>query len=93
MVDDGLDDLFGAVDVALAQHVLPEGRRPVSSALHRRTRCSRPPTAMHITVYGRGAHGSMPQAAVEPGGTRGDDRDPAANHRLSRGRGHRYRLS
>jgi amidohydrolase len=63
MVDDGLARLVGDVDVAFAQHVLPfpagfVGTRPdaVLSAAD----------SMQITVYGRGAHGSMPQAAVDP---------------------------
>jgi hippurate hydrolase len=63
MIDDGLADLVGNVDVALGQHVLPFpagqiGTRagPVLSAAD----------SMRITVYGRGAHGSMPQAAVDP---------------------------
>lgn len=63
MVDDGLAHATGTPDAALAQHVLafPSGRlgtRPgpfLSSA-----------DSMKITVYGRGAHGSMPQAAVDP---------------------------
>jgi hippurate hydrolase len=63
MVEDGLADLLGGVDVALAQHVLPfpagtVGTRagPVLSAAD----------SMRITLHGRGAHGSMPQAAVDP---------------------------
>jgi hippurate hydrolase len=63
MVDDGLAALVGDVTVALAQHVLPfpageVGTRPgpVLSAAD----------SMRITVHGRGAHGSMPQAAVDP---------------------------
>lgn len=63
MVDDGLAALLPKVDVALAQHVLPApaglvGTRvgPVLSAAD----------SMRITVFGRGAHGSMPQAAVDP---------------------------
>jgi amidohydrolase len=63
MVDDRLPTLVGAVDVAFAQHVLPMpagvvGTRPgptLSAA-----------DSMRITVYGRGAHGSMPQASVDP---------------------------
>ncbi len=50
-------------DVALAQHVLPAPAGhvgthagPVLSAAD----------SMQITVHGRGAHGSMPQAAVDP---------------------------
>jgi hippurate hydrolase len=63
MVDDGLARLLPTVDVAFAQHVLPTpaghvGTRggPLLSAAD----------SMRITVYGRGAHGSMPQAAVDP---------------------------
>jgi metal-dependent amidase/aminoacylase/carboxypeptidase family protein len=63
MLDDGLAELVPAVDVAFAQHVLPApsgkvGTRagPLLSAAD----------SMRITVYGRGAHGSMPQAAVDP---------------------------
>ncbi len=63
MVDDGLAGVVGPVDVALAQHVLPGvagtvGTRPgaVLSAAD----------SMRVTVHGRGAHGSMPQAAVDP---------------------------
>ncbi|MGO3325665.1 amidohydrolase [Gordonia sp. (in: high G+C Gram-positive bacteria)] len=63
MLDDRLTDLVGDVDVALAQHVLPApaghvGTRsgPVLSAAD----------SMRITVHGRGGHGSMPQATVDP---------------------------
>jgi hippurate hydrolase len=63
MVESGLVDLVGQVDVAMAQHVLPfaagqVGTRPgptLSAA-----------DSMRITLHGRGAHGSMPQAAVDP---------------------------
>jgi hippurate hydrolase len=63
MLDDGLADLIPHPDVALAQHVLPfpAGQvgtlpGPVLSAAD----------SLRITVHGRGAHGSMPQAAVDP---------------------------
>ena len=63
MVEDHLADLVGKVDIALAQHVLPApsgivGTRPgaVLSAAD----------SMRVTVHGRGAHGSMPQASVDP---------------------------
>jgi hippurate hydrolase len=63
MVEDGLADVLGHVDVAMAQHVLPfsagtVGTRPgpaLSAA-----------DSLRITLHGRGAHGSMPQAAVDP---------------------------
>jgi len=63
MVDDGLAALLPPVDVAFGQHVLaaPAGvvgtrSSPVLSAAD----------SVRITVHGRGAHGSMPQAAVDP---------------------------
>jgi hippurate hydrolase len=63
MVDDDLAGIVPGVDVALAQHVmpLPAGRvgthdGPVLSAAD----------SMRVTVHGRGAHGSMPHAAVDP---------------------------
>ncbi|HET7387328.1 MAG TPA: amidohydrolase [Nocardioidaceae bacterium] len=63
MVDDGLADIVGPVDVALCQHVLamPAGQVGVRSG----------PTlaaadSVRIALHGRGAHGSMPQAAVDP---------------------------
>ncbi len=63
MVDDDLSKIVGHVDVALAQHVLPFPAGQV---------CTRPgpvlttAESMRITVYGRGGHGSMPQATVDP---------------------------
>ena len=63
MVEDRLATVVGHADVAFAQHVLPMpagvvGTRPGSilSAAD----------SMRITIYGRGAHGSMPQASVDP---------------------------
>lgn len=63
MVEDGLAALIPTPDVAFAQHVLPApagtvGTRvgPVLSAAD----------SMRITVFGRGGHGSMPQATVDP---------------------------
>ena len=63
MVDDRLATLIPTPDAALAQHVLPfpaglVGTRsgPTLSAAD----------SMRITVHGQGAHGSMPQAAIDP---------------------------
>ena len=63
MVDDNLAALLPVPDVVLAQHVLPAPAGqvgthagPVLSAAD----------SMRVTVYGRGGHGSMPQAAVDP---------------------------
>jgi amidohydrolase len=63
MVDDRLAEVVGQVDVAFGQHVLPMpsgavGTRPGSTLSAA--------DSVRITVYGRGAHGSMPQASVDP---------------------------
>jgi hippurate hydrolase len=63
MVDDGLAEIVPAIDVALAQHVLPTPAGEV--ATHRGPFLSAA-DSMRITVYGRGSHGSMPQAGVDP---------------------------
>lgn len=63
MLADGLVDRIPRPDVAFAQHVLPYpagyvGVRPgafLSAADN-----------LRVTLYGRGGHGSMPQAAVDP---------------------------
>ncbi|MDQ3901807.1 MAG: amidohydrolase [Actinomycetota bacterium] len=63
MIDDGLASLIPAPEVALAQHVLPAPAGQVA------TRCGPALAAadsMRVTVYGRGGHGSMPQATVDP---------------------------
>jgi len=63
MVDDGLAKLIPTPDVAFAQHILPAPAGlvgthsgPVLSAAD----------SMRVTVHGRGGHGSMPQATVDP---------------------------
>jgi hippurate hydrolase len=63
MVEDGLADLLGHVDVAMAQHVLPF---PSGTVATRSGPTLSAADSMRITVHGRGAHGSMPQAAVDP---------------------------
>jgi hippurate hydrolase len=63
MVEDGLAALVGEVDVALAQHVLPFAAGQVGT---RAGAVLSAADSMRITVYGRGAHGSMPQASVDP---------------------------
>jgi hippurate hydrolase len=63
MITDNLRGLIPQPDVALAQHVLPFASGEV------RTRPGpvlSEADSMRITIRGRGAHGSMPQAAVDP---------------------------
>ena len=63
MIEDGLVDLVGPIDVALCQHVLPF---PAGHVATRPGPTLAAADSMRITVHGRGAHGSMPQAAVDP---------------------------
>ncbi len=63
MIDDGLAGLLPEVDVALAQHVLPAPAGLVGT--HAGPTLSAA-DSLRITVHGRGAHGSMPQASVDP---------------------------
>lgn len=63
MVDDGLADLVGPVDVAMAQHVFPA---PAGQLRTRSGPVLSAADSMRITVYGRGGHGSMPHATVDP---------------------------
>jgi hippurate hydrolase len=63
MVEAGLADLVPVPDVALAQHVMPGRAGWVGT--HAGAVLSAA-DSMRVTVHGRGAHGSMPQAAVDP---------------------------
>ncbi|MGW4095444.1 MULTISPECIES: amidohydrolase [unclassified Mycobacterium] len=63
MADDGLADLVGPVDVALAQHVFPA---PAGQLRTRSGPVLSAADSLRITVYGRGGHGSMPQTTVDP---------------------------
>jgi amidohydrolase len=63
MVEAGLADLVPTPQVALAQHVMPAPAGQVGT--HAGVALSAA-DSMRVTVHGRGAHGSMPQAAVDP---------------------------
>ncbi|MFC3208573.1 M20 family metallopeptidase [Aquamicrobium soli] len=63
MIDDGLLNRFPTPDVVLGQHVMvgPSGTvagsaGPITSAAD----------SLQIRLFGRGAHGSMPQASIDP---------------------------
>lgn len=63
MIDDGLVKRFPKPDVVLGQHVMvgPSGTvagssGPITSAAD----------SLQIRMFGRGAHGSMPQASIDP---------------------------
>jgi hippurate hydrolase len=62
-VEAGLAELFPTPAVAMGQHVMPLRAGQVSP--HAGAALSAA-DSMRITVYGRGAHGSMPQAAIDP---------------------------
>jgi amidohydrolase len=63
MVDHGLAKIVGHVDVAFGQHVLP---MPSGTVATRPGSTLAAADSVRITVYGRGAHGSMPQASIDP---------------------------
>ena len=63
VVDSGLVDVIGSIDVAMAQHVLA---LPAGTVATRVGPVLAAADSLRITVYGRGAHGSMPQASVDP---------------------------
>lgn len=63
MIDDGLFQRFPKPDVVLGQHVMvgPAGR--VSGRAGTITSAA---DSLQIRLFGRGAHGSMPQASIDP---------------------------
>ncbi|BFO19132.1 hypothetical protein SHKM778_55200 [Streptomyces sp. KM77-8] len=63
MIDDGLTTKSPRPDVVLAQHVLPY---PAGYVGTRTGSFLSAADSLRVTVHGRGAHGSMPQAAVDP---------------------------
>jgi amidohydrolase len=63
MLDDGLATLVPKPDIALAQHVLPAPAGLVGTHPGPTLAAA---DSMRITLHGRGAHGSMPQASVDP---------------------------
>jgi amidohydrolase len=63
MINDGLTSKSPRPDVVLAQHVLPY---PAGYVGIRSGPFLSAADSLRITVHGRGAHGSMPQAAVDP---------------------------
>src|SRR5690349_19667497 len=63
MIDDGLLTRFPKPDVVLGQHVMPGPAGVVGSRAGVVTSAG---DSLQIRLFGRGAHGSMPQAAVDP---------------------------
>jgi amidohydrolase len=63
MIDDGLFDRFPRPDVILGQHVMPPSAGQIESRSGVITSAG---DSFEITLFGRGAHGSMPQASIDP---------------------------
>ncbi|GAA3310368.1 amidohydrolase [Streptomyces cinereospinus] len=63
MLDDGLYSRVGKPDVALAQHVVP---LPVGIVGHRSGPMMAASAVVKVRIFGRGAHSSAPQAAIDP---------------------------
>jgi len=63
MIDDGLFGRFPKPDVVLGQHVMVG---PAGSLGWRTGVVTSAADSLQIRIFGRGAHGSMPQASVDP---------------------------
>jgi amidohydrolase len=63
MIDDGLLERFPKPDVVLGQHVMPSPAGVIGSRAGVITSAA---DSLQIRLFGRGAHGSMPQASVDP---------------------------
>jgi hippurate hydrolase len=63
MIEDGLFDRFPKPDVVLGQHVMPA---PAGNIGTRAGVITSAADSFEIRMFGRGAHGSMPEASVDP---------------------------
>lgn len=63
MIADGMVDRFPRPDVALAQHVMV---LPAGTIGYRKGTILSSGDSWEITLFGRGAHGSMPQRSIDP---------------------------
>jgi len=63
MIDDGLLDRFPKPDVVLGQHVMVGSAGTIGGRSGVVTSAA---DNLEIRLFGRGAHGSMPQAAIDP---------------------------
>jgi hippurate hydrolase len=63
MIDDGLFERFPKPDVILGQHVMPP---PAGSIGMRSGVVTSAADSFEIRMFGRGAHGSMPEASIDP---------------------------
>jgi amidohydrolase len=63
MIDDGLFARFPRPDIVLGQHVMAE---PAGTLSTRAGVITSAADSLQIRMFGRGAHGSMPQASIDP---------------------------
>jgi amidohydrolase len=63
MIDDGLFQRFPKPDVVLGQHVMVGSAGDVAGRTGTITSAA---DSLQIRLFGRGAHGSMPQASIDP---------------------------
>ncbi|MBN9545579.1 MAG: amidohydrolase [Alphaproteobacteria bacterium] len=63
MIDDGLLKRFPTPDVVLGQHVMVGAAGTVAGSAGPITSAA---DSLQIRLFGRGAHGSMPQASIDP---------------------------
>src|SRR3954464_2409954 len=63
MIDDGLFDRFPKPQVILGQHVMPA---PAGSIAYRPGTTQAAADSLEVRLFGRGAHGSMPESSVDP---------------------------
>lgn len=63
MLEDGLYTRFARPDVVLGQHVLPFS---AGTLAHREGPTMAAAVTLGVRIFGRGGHGSMPQATVDP---------------------------
>jgi amidohydrolase len=63
MIDDGLFDRFPKPHVILGQHVMPG---PAGEISYRTGTTQAAADSLEVRLFGRGAHGSMPESSVDP---------------------------
>jgi amidohydrolase len=63
MIDDGLFERFPKPNVILGQHVMPA---PAGALAYRPGTTQAAADSLEVRLFGRGAHGSMPESSVDP---------------------------
>src|SRR3954453_10504866 len=63
MIDDGLFERFARPQVILGQHVMPG---PAGAIGYRAGTTQAAADSLEVRLFGRGAHGSMPESSVDP---------------------------